>query len=95
MHGDYAGMRDGEDNGAPNYVSMEQLYVRPEGKEVPRDAVRHRKRSHTGRPRFPHDIKYCGGRGGEGNVGGSLRPLGSAAWDGVGSGRAQPDILLR
>ena len=44
-------------------------------------------------PRFPHNIQYCGGRGGEGNVRGSLRPPGGAAWDGLGGGRAQTDIL--
>ena len=86
------GIRDGADNVAPNCASLGQPRVRPEGKEVPRDAIWHGKRSHVGIPRFLHDIKYCGGCGGKGNVGGSLRPPGGAAWDGVGGGRAQPDI---
>ena len=59
---------------------------------VPRDAVHHGKRSHSGRLRFPHDIQYHGGCGGEGEFGGSLRPPGGTAWDGVGDGQVQPDI---
>ena len=77
----------------PNCASLGQPHVFPKGKEVTRNAIWHRKRSHSGRPRFPHDIQYRGGRGGEGDVGSILRPPGGATWDGVGSGQVQPDIL--
>ena len=79
----------------PNCEFLRQSHVCPKGKEVPRDAVWHVKRSHTGIPRFPRDIKYHGGRGGKGDVGSSLRPPGGMARDGVGEGRMKPDILRR
>ena len=93
MHGYSAGIRDGVENGAHNYASLGQYHVCPRGKEVPRDAVRYGKRSHAGIPHVPHDIQYCCRRGGESNVGGSMWPPGGTAWDGVGGGREQPDIL--
>ena len=93
MHGDSAKIWDGVENGAPNCVSLGQLHVRPKGKEVPRDAVWHGNRSHTGRPRVPHDIQYRCGRCGERKIVVSLRTLGGVAWDGVGGRRVQPDIL--
>ena len=49
--------------------------------------------SHTGRPPIPHDNQYRGRRGSEGKVGSSLMLPGGAAWDGVGRGQEQPDIL--
>ena len=93
MHGDYAGIRDGAENGAPNCASLGQPNVRPKGKEVPRDSVQYGKRIHSGIPRVPHDIQYRGGRGGDSDVGGSLQTPVGVAWDGVGGGQAQPDIL--
>ena len=79
MHIDSAGIRYGADNGAPNCASLGQPHVIPEGKEVPMDALRHGNRIHAGRPRLPHDIQYRGGRGGVGNIGGSLRSPGGVA----------------
>ena len=93
MNGDSAGIRDGAENGAPNCASLGQPHVSPEGKEVPRDAVRHWKRSHARRKCVPHDIQYRGGSSGNRNVGVNLRPPGGAAWDGVGGRRLQHDIL--
>ena len=93
MHGYSEGIQVGAENGAPNWASLGQPHVCPKGKEVPRDAVWHRNMSHAGRPRFPHDIQYRGGLGGGGDIGSSMLPPGGAAWDVMGDGRAQPDIL--
>ena len=93
MHGDSEGVQDGVENGTRNCASLEQPHVHTEGKEATSDAVRHGKKSHAGRPYFPHDIQYLGERGSDSDVGVSMWPPGGAEWDGVGGGRAQPDIL--